>query len=84
MDNTKYISPVTEILKSIRAMMHAVAPQIEPCDISLLEDISICASYLAQDLRRDQDVLLAQLDEHEALMADRLMVESDALDHHMA
>jgi len=81
MDNTKYTSPATEILKSIRAMLHAIAPQVESCDISILEQISASASYLAQDLTLDEDLILAQIDEYEALNADRLMAQSDTFDH---
>jgi hypothetical protein len=81
MDNTEYTSPATEILKSVRAMLHAIAPQVETCDISILEQIAASCSYLAQDLRLDEDLLLAEIDDYEALNADRLMAQSDAFDH---
>lgn len=74
-------SPSVEVLKNVRAQLHACAPQFCVADVELLEQIANLASQVAQDLRIEHDALMAQLDEHEALMADRLMAESDALDH---
>lgn len=84
MHNASTPSHANTILVIIRAMLDNVSAHVEVSDANLLESISTAAAQIAQDLRVTHDALLAQIDEHEALMADKLMAESDALDHQIA
>jgi len=77
-------SPATQTLRNINFMLHLMSPDIAHCDVAMLEAIASTASQIAQDLRVESDRLMAQADEADALAADRLMVESDALDHQIA
>jgi len=81
MFTTPATSPATATLRDIALMIEAHAPNIELCDLSLLDSIATAASQLAQDLRLSHDRDLAVMDEWEALIAAKLMAESDALDH---
>lgn len=53
-------------------------------DVALLEQVAFFASSLAQETRTLEDALMAQIDEMEALNADRLICESDASDNQIA
>lgn len=70
-------------------MVLAIIRDIETCnlnlqDVAMLEQVAFFASSLAQETRTLEDALMAQIDEMEALAADRLMCESDAVDHQIA
>ena len=81
MFTTPTTSHASEILRNIAHLMNIFAHDAEVCDLSLLDSIATTASQVAQDLRLQEDALLAQIDELEALRADQLIAESDALDH---
>lgn len=85
MDTTSSSSTLTSTLIFVRACVRDLNPAtLTEEHIALLHQIASFACANAQEARILEDVVLAQCDEHEALMADRLMVESDALDHHIA
>ena len=77
-------SPATATLRNINFMLHLMSPDIAHCDVAMLEVIASTVSQIAQDLRVEHDRVMAQFDELEALAAERLMAESDALDHQIA
>ena len=77
-------SPATQTLRNINFMLHLMSHDIAHCDVAMLEAIASTASQIAQDLRVEHDRVMAQFDELEALAAERLMAESDALDHQIA
>jgi hypothetical protein len=81
MFTTPATSHATEILRNIANLLNALAQDVEICDLSLLDSIAATASQLAQNVHIENDALLAQCDEREALAADLLMTGSDALDH---
>ena len=74
-------SHATVTLRTMVLLLDALAHDMELCDLSTLDRIATTASQLAQDIRMSDDMLRAQMDEYEALIADKLMAESDALDH---
>lgn len=81
MFTTPATSHATEILRNMTLLLDVLAQDVEVCDLSVLDRIANTASQLAQDVRLAQDALMAQLDELEALEAERFTLESDALDH---
>lgn len=82
MDTTSSSSTLTSTLIFVRACVRDLNPAaLTEEHIALLHQIASFACANAQEARILEDVALAQCDEHEALMADRLVVESDALDH---
>ena len=81
MFTTPATSPATEILRNMTLLLDVLAQDVELCDLSTLDRIATTASQLAQDLRLSHDRDLAVMDEWEALIADKIMAESDALDH---
>ena len=81
MFTTPATSPATATLRTMVLLLDALAQDMELCDLSTLDRIATTASQLAQDIRMSDDMLRAQMDEYEALIADKLMAESDALDH---
>jgi uncharacterized protein YcfJ len=72
------------ILIIVRGIIENVAQYAEVADVTLLESIATAANQIAQDLRVEHDRAMAQIDEHEALMADALIAQSDAADHQIA
>jgi hypothetical protein len=88
MDTNNSATRLTATLIHVRAIVRDLAPRsLTDEHITLLHEIANFAFSNAQDARLAQvehDVLLAQMDEHEALIAERLMAESDALDHSAA
>lgn len=77
-------SHATEILRNMTLLLDVLAQDVELCDLSTLDRIATAASQMAQDLRLSDDMTRAQMDEYEALIADKIMAESDALDHSIA
>jgi hypothetical protein len=77
-------SPATEILKATRTNLFLLAKDVATCDIQLLETISSIASQLAQDLRVQEDILLAMCDQHEAEMAEAIVAAADRADAEIA
>ena len=79
---------LTSALIAVRAIVRDVdATLLSDEQIALLHEIANFAFANAQEarvLQTERDALLAQIDEHEALMADRLMVHADAADHSIA
>jgi len=84
MEMTPATSPATQTLRNMNFMLHVMAPDMAHSDVKMLEAIAFTASQIAQDLRLEHDRVMAQIDELEALAADRLMAESDAFDHSIA
>jgi len=79
--DTTAISPATQTLRNINFLLRVMSPDIAQCDVAILEAIAATTSQIAQDLRLEEDRLMAQIDEWEAFMADRIVAESDAADH---
>ena len=84
MHNASTPSPANTILVIIRAMLEDVSAHVEVSDLRILDSISVASAQLAQDLRLSHDRDLAVADEWEALVAAKIMAESDALDHQIA
>jgi len=78
MGNTRTTDEIEMVLAIIRDIETS---NLNLQDVALLEQVAFFASSLAQEVRTLEDALMAQIDEMEALNADRLMCESDAADH---